>query len=110
MVYYIIAHHLILRYIALYINSEKNIGRPRPRCRCPGSALGRLSFLAHSIGGFMVRAALPMLSEFAPKMGVLNTAKEEMAKFNERYAAKRYVMVSYIMVRYIQWCILPYTF
>ena len=91
------AHHLILRYIALYIN----IGRPRPRCRCPGSALGRLSFLAHSIGGFMVRAALPMLSEFAPKMGVLNTAKEEMAKFNERYAAKRYVMVSYIMVHHL---------
>jgi hypothetical protein len=35
---------------------------------CPGSALGRLSFVAHSIGGLMVRAALPLLSEFSSRM------------------------------------------
>jgi hypothetical protein len=35
---------------------------------CPGSALGRLSFVAHSIGGLIVRAALPTLHEYASKM------------------------------------------
>lgn len=35
---------------------------------CPGSALGRLSFVAHSLGGLIVRSALPLLQEYAPKM------------------------------------------
>jgi len=35
---------------------------------CPGSALGRLSFIAHSIGGLIVRAALPLLHEYSSKM------------------------------------------
>mmetsp|Transcript_107020 Transcript_107020/g.301090 ORF Transcript_107020/g.301090 Transcript_107020/m.301090 type:complete len:771 (-) Transcript_107020:149-2461(-) len=35
---------------------------------CPGSALGRLSFIAHSIGGLITRAALPLLHEYQSKM------------------------------------------
>lgn len=35
---------------------------------CPGGALGRLSFIAHSIGGLIVRSALPMLHEYRSKM------------------------------------------
>jgi len=35
---------------------------------CPGSALGRLSFVAHSLGGLIVRAALPLLHEYSNKM------------------------------------------
>lgn len=35
---------------------------------CPGGALGRLSFIAHSIGGLIVRSALPELAEYRKKM------------------------------------------
>jgi hypothetical protein len=35
---------------------------------CPGSTLGRLSFVAHSMGGLIVRAALPLLHEYGNKM------------------------------------------
>eukprot|EP00744_Colponema_vietnamica_P009335 GILI01013284.1.p1 GENE.GILI01013284.1~~GILI01013284.1.p1 ORF type:complete len:369 (+),score=101.19 GILI01013284.1:46-1107(+) len=35
---------------------------------CPGSTLGRISFIAHSLGGLIVRAALPLLEEHASKM------------------------------------------
>eukprot|EP00397_Hematodinium_sp_SG-2012_P012032 GEMP01012188.1.p1 GENE.GEMP01012188.1~~GEMP01012188.1.p1 ORF type:complete len:710 (+),score=100.00 GEMP01012188.1:303-2432(+) len=35
---------------------------------CPGPTLGRLSFIAHSIGGLIVRAALPLLQEYASKL------------------------------------------
>eukprot|EP00929_Paragymnodinium_shiwhaense_P014137 TRINITY_DN122011_c0_g1_i1.p1 TRINITY_DN122011_c0_g1~~TRINITY_DN122011_c0_g1_i1.p1 ORF type:complete len:726 (+),score=160.57 TRINITY_DN122011_c0_g1_i1:277-2454(+) len=35
---------------------------------CPGSTLGRLSFVAHSMGGLIVRAALPLLHEYGSKM------------------------------------------
>merc|ERR1712039_665715 len=35
---------------------------------CPGSALGRLSFIAHSLGGLIARAALPLLHEYNSKM------------------------------------------
>jgi hypothetical protein len=35
---------------------------------CPGSSLGRLSFVAHSMGGLIVRSALPLLHEYASKM------------------------------------------
>jgi len=35
---------------------------------CPGSALGRLSFVAHSLGGLITRAALPLLHEYSSKM------------------------------------------
>lgn len=35
---------------------------------CPGSALGRLSFIAYSIGGLILRAALPLLKEYKDKM------------------------------------------
>jgi hypothetical protein len=34
---------------------------------CP-NALGRLSFMAHSMGGLIVRAALPLLTEYSDKM------------------------------------------
>mmetsp|Transcript_58408 Transcript_58408/g.148414 ORF Transcript_58408/g.148414 Transcript_58408/m.148414 type:complete len:810 (+) Transcript_58408:195-2624(+) len=40
---------------------------------CPGSALGRLSFIAHSIGGLIVRSALPLLHEYSSKMFTLLT-------------------------------------
>mmetsp|Transcript_44972 Transcript_44972/g.104041 ORF Transcript_44972/g.104041 Transcript_44972/m.104041 type:complete len:739 (+) Transcript_44972:119-2335(+) len=40
---------------------------------CPGSALGRLSFVAHSIGGLIVRAALPLLHEYSNKMYMFMT-------------------------------------
>lgn len=35
---------------------------------CAGPALGRLSFVAHSIGGLIVRSALPLLDEYQDKM------------------------------------------
>jgi len=35
---------------------------------CPGSALGRLSFVSQSIGGIIVRAALPLLHEYHAKL------------------------------------------
>jgi hypothetical protein len=35
---------------------------------CPGSALGRLSFITFSCGGLIVRAALPLLHEYSSKM------------------------------------------
>merc|ERR1719410_3214882 len=34
---------------------------------CPGSALGRLSFIAHSLGGLITQAALPLLHEYSNK-------------------------------------------
>jgi alpha-beta hydrolase superfamily lysophospholipase len=34
----------------------------------PLSSLGRLSFIGHSMGGLIVRAALPHLSKFTSKM------------------------------------------
>jgi hypothetical protein len=40
---------------------------------CPGTALGRLSFIAHSIGGLIVRSALPLLHEYSSKMFTLLT-------------------------------------
>lgn len=35
---------------------------------CPGSALGRLSFITFSLGGLIVRSALPLLHEYSSKM------------------------------------------
>ncbi|CDW80262.1 serine [Stylonychia lemnae] len=35
---------------------------------CPGSSLGKISFIAHSLGGLIVRAALPFLEEHSDKM------------------------------------------
>uniref|UniRef100_A0A7S2KRC9 DUF676 domain-containing protein n=1 Tax=Zooxanthella nutricula TaxID=1333877 RepID=A0A7S2KRC9_9DINO len=35
---------------------------------CSGSALGRLSFITHSLGGLIARAALPMLEEYKGKL------------------------------------------
>lgn len=40
---------------------------------CPGSALGRLSFIAHSIGGLIVRAALPLLRDYSSRMCTMLT-------------------------------------
>jgi hypothetical protein len=34
---------------------------------CPGSQLGRLSFICHSLGGLITRAALPLLSQYKDK-------------------------------------------
>merc|ERR1712032_540122 len=35
---------------------------------CPGTSLGRLSFVAHSMGGLIVRSCLPLLHEYHSKM------------------------------------------
>jgi hypothetical protein len=35
---------------------------------CPGSQLSRLSFIGHSLGGLIIRAALPYLDKFQDKM------------------------------------------
>jgi len=40
---------------------------------CPGTALGRLSFIAHSIGGLIVRSAIPHLQDFRDKMFTILT-------------------------------------
>uniref|UniRef100_A0A7S3FS89 DUF676 domain-containing protein n=1 Tax=Strombidium rassoulzadegani TaxID=1082188 RepID=A0A7S3FS89_9SPIT len=34
---------------------------------CPGSQLGRLTFIGHSLGGLIIRAALPMLEKYKDK-------------------------------------------
>jgi len=34
---------------------------------CPISCISKMSFIGHSIGGLIIRAALPHLAEFAPK-------------------------------------------
>lgn len=35
---------------------------------CPGAELARLSFIGHSLGGLVIRAALPLLAEYKAKM------------------------------------------
>ena len=35
---------------------------------CPGKNLGRLTFVGHSLGGLIIRAALPYLEKFKEKM------------------------------------------
>jgi len=40
---------------------------------CPGSCLGRISFVGHSLGGLIIRAALPYLEEFSSKMFTIMT-------------------------------------
>jgi triacylglycerol esterase/lipase EstA (alpha/beta hydrolase family) len=35
---------------------------------CPGSTLGKLSFIGHSLGGLIIRAGLPYLKSFQDKM------------------------------------------
>jgi len=35
---------------------------------CPGSQLGRLTFIGHSLGGLIIRAALPHLDRYKDKM------------------------------------------
>lgn len=35
---------------------------------CPGSQLGRISFIGHSLGGLIIRAALPYLDKLKVKM------------------------------------------
>ena len=34
---------------------------------CPGSQLGRISFIGHSLGGLIIRAAFPFLEALKPK-------------------------------------------
>jgi len=40
---------------------------------CPGSSLARLSFIGHSLGGLIIRAALPHLEEYKDKMHLFMT-------------------------------------
>lgn len=40
---------------------------------CPGGSLGRLSFIGHSLGGLIIRAALPYLEEYKDKMHLYMT-------------------------------------
>jgi len=35
---------------------------------CPGNTLGRINFIGHSMGGVIIRAALPYLEEYSHKM------------------------------------------
>ena len=35
---------------------------------CPNDKLGRLSFIGHSLGGIIIRSALPHLSNYSDKM------------------------------------------
>ena len=35
---------------------------------CPGSSMGRISFIGHSLGGLIIRASLQHLEEFSEKM------------------------------------------
>lgn len=35
---------------------------------CPGKSLGRLTFIGHSLGGLIIRAALPHLKDYRDKM------------------------------------------
>mmetsp|Transcript_7619 Transcript_7619/g.6985 ORF Transcript_7619/g.6985 Transcript_7619/m.6985 type:complete len:90 (+) Transcript_7619:1954-2223(+) len=35
---------------------------------CPGNNLSRLTFIGHSLGGIIIRAALPYLDKFKDKM------------------------------------------
>jgi len=39
----------------------------------PGNNLGRLSFIGHSLGGLIIRAALPYLEEYSSKMHLFMT-------------------------------------
>lgn len=40
---------------------------------CPGTTLGKLSFIGHSLGGLIIRAALPYLKTFQDKMDTFIT-------------------------------------
>jgi len=40
---------------------------------CPASSLGRLSFIGHSLGGLIIRSALPLLEEYSKKMHLCMT-------------------------------------
>jgi len=35
---------------------------------CPENTLGRLSFVGHSLGGLIIRSALPQLEKYQEKM------------------------------------------
>eukprot|EP01017_Pseudomicrothorax_dubius_P026621 TRINITY_DN298_c0_g1_i1.p1 TRINITY_DN298_c0_g1~~TRINITY_DN298_c0_g1_i1.p1 ORF type:complete len:775 (-),score=142.76 TRINITY_DN298_c0_g1_i1:117-2441(-) len=35
---------------------------------CPGNTLGRLTFIGHSLGGLIIRSALPFLEQYSSKM------------------------------------------
>ena len=36
------------------------------RENCPGDTMGRISFIGHSLGGLIIRAALVYLEEYSP--------------------------------------------
>jgi len=40
---------------------------------CPGTTLGMISFIGHSLGGVIIRAALPRLAKFKDKMETIVT-------------------------------------
>ncbi len=75
----------ILHPEALFLCSTKNEGKTEEDIRemgtrlaqevidyvqewCPGSTLGMISFIGHSLGGVIIRAALPHLKQFQDKM------------------------------------------
>lgn len=54
---------------------------------CPGSALGRLSFVAHSMGGLITRAALPLLHEYSSKMFTfLSFSSSHLGIFQDKFS------------------------
>lgn len=48
---------------------------------CPGSALGRLSFIGYSLGGLIARAALPHLSTYHAKLHTFVTLSSPHISF-----------------------------
>ena len=75
----------VLHPEALFLCSAKNEGKTEEDIRdmgarlaneviefvqewCPGSTLGKLSFVGHSLGGLIIRAALPHLKNFKERM------------------------------------------
>lgn len=63
---------------------------------CPGSNLGRLTFIGHSLGGLIIRAALPYLDKYKDKMhGYLSLCSPHlgyMYKSSKLFSAGMWIM------------------
>lgn len=66
---------------------------------CPGSALGRLSFITFSQGGLVVRAALPLLHEYSSKMFTFLTFSCQ----HLGYKQETYGLVTWGLWRLVDW-------
>ena len=63
---------------------------------CPGSNLGRLTFIGHSLGGLIIRSALPHLEKYKDKMyGYLSLCSPHlgyMYKSSKLFSAGMWIM------------------